>query len=202
MTRFIYKGIYYPVIGNTNGWTNYNTAQIIEKRIGGWENADKWWSFSIGIKCRLFNPEKPYFQFVIDTIESHPEMIIRKEYFNDRGEKIPKEEATEDDMFMYSVYNTADKYIGNIRDAYFLTEYSHLQTAEPDHNVVSIGYLPKVKKWCGWSHRAKCCFGIGDKIFEEDFGDDTTLYTQHGSDPIITYADKKQAAINFAKYIS
>jgi hypothetical protein len=103
---------------------------------------------------------------------------------------------------MYSVYNLIGKYIGNIRDAYFLTEYTQLQTAEPEHNVVSIGYLPKEHKWCGWSHRAKCCFGKGDKIFEEEYGDDMTLYTQHGSVDIVTLTEMKQSAINFAKYIS
>jgi hypothetical protein len=202
MTRFIYKGIYYPVIGNSNGWRNYNTTPVIEKRIGGWKNANKWWSFSIGIKCRLFNPEKPYFQFVIDAINNHPEMEIRKDYFNDRGEGLLKEEATDDDMFMYSVYNNDDKYIGNIRDAYFLTSYTHLQTAEPDHSVVSIGYLPKEQKWCGWSHRAKCCFGLGDRIFDPAYGDDTTLYVSHGDKEIRSLDDMKQAAINFAKYAS
>jgi hypothetical protein len=202
MTRFIYKGIYYPVIGNSNGWVNYNTTQIIEKRIGGWKNADKWWSFSIGIKCRLFNPKKPYFQFVIDAIDNHPEMEIRKEYFSYRGEELSEKEATDDDMFTYSVYNNDNKYIGNIRNAYFLTNYIHLQTAEPDHKVVSIGYLSEEQKWCGWSHRAKCCFGLGDRIFDPDYGDDTTPYVSHGDKEISSLDDMRQAAINFAKYVS
>ena len=38
--------------------------------------------------------------------------------------------------------------------------------------------------------------------FEEDFGNDETKFTQHGSKTIKNLNDAKQAAINFAKYIS
>jgi len=47
-----------------------------------------------------------------------------------------------------------------------------------------------------------CGFGLGDKIFEPDFGDDDTKYNEHGRKPIRTDADAKQAAINFAAYVS
>jgi hypothetical protein len=200
MTRFIFKGWYYPVIGSNNGWVNYNTRQIIEKRIGGWENADKWWSFSIGIKCKLTNPKKPHFQFVIDAIEDHPEMKIVQEYFDDSGTKVDK--STPKSFKMTSVMTLDNKYIGNISDAYFLTEHTHLEATKPEHSTVSIGYLHKERKWCGWSHRAKACFGVGDRIFEEDYGDECTLYTQHGHETIVHPDEAKQAAINFARYIS
>ena len=88
MTRFIYNGFYYPVIGDNNGWENGQTKQITERRVGGWVNANKWWSFSIGIKCRLFNPDKPYRQKVLQTIRKHPEMIIKREFFDDCGTTI------------------------------------------------------------------------------------------------------------------
>jgi len=48
----------------------------------------------------------------------------------------------------------------------------------------SIGFNEKEQKWYGWSHRAVASFGIGDKIFEEDFGDDNTPFVKHGSQPI------------------
>ena len=56
--------------------------------------------------------------------------------------------------------------------------------------------------WYGWSHRAICGFKIGDKIFEEDFGDDKTKFTEHGSKPIKTLADAQLAAERFSDYVS
>ena len=70
------------------------------------------------------------------------------------------------------------------------------------HTVCSIGYCAKENKWAGWSHRALCKFGLGDRVFEEDYGNDSTLYTQHGSQVITNMDQAKQAAINFADYVS
>lgn len=56
--------------------------------------------------------------------------------------------------------------------------------------------------WYGWSHRAIAGFKIGDKIFEEEFGDDNTPFTQHGSKDIKTLDDAKLAAENFSSYVS
>lgn len=56
--------------------------------------------------------------------------------------------------------------------------------------------------WYGWSHRAIFGFKIGDKIFEEDFGDDKTEFSVHGSKDIKTLDDAKLAAENFSKYVS
>ena len=56
--------------------------------------------------------------------------------------------------------------------------------------------------WYGWSHRAICGFKIGDKIFEENFGDEKTKFTEHGSKPIKTLDDAKLAAERFSSYVS
>jgi len=56
--------------------------------------------------------------------------------------------------------------------------------------------------WYGWSHRAICGFEIGDMIFDEKFGTDTTLFKQHGSKKCKSISDCKQAAENFSKYVS
>jgi hypothetical protein len=56
--------------------------------------------------------------------------------------------------------------------------------------------------WYGWSHRAMAGFSVGDKLFEEDFGDDHTIYTQHGTKTITTLAEAKLAAEAFAAYVS
>jgi hypothetical protein len=76
------------------------------------------------------------------------------------------------------------------------------ELSRPDHNVCSIGFCEKEQKWWGWSHRAMASFGLGDRIFEEDYGDDKTLFTQHGPVVIKTLDQAKQAAINFADYVS
>ena len=56
--------------------------------------------------------------------------------------------------------------------------------------------------WYGWSHRAIFGFKIGDKIFDSEFGTDTTNFNQHGSKPIKTLKDAEKAAQNFSKYVS
>ena len=71
-----------------------------------------------------------------------------------------------------------------------------------NHNVCSIGYSDKEKKWYGWSHRSICGFGVGDKIFDKNFGDDDTHFLRHRAKTIKNMSDAKIAAINFAKYVS
>lgn len=70
------------------------------------------------------------------------------------------------------------------------------------HSANSIGKSIKDGKWYGYSHRAVFGFGIGDKIFEKDFGDKDTKFDKHGSKTIKTDADAKKAASNFARYVS
>lgn len=74
--------------------------------------------------------------------------------------------------------------------------------AKPSHQVHSIGYSEKEKKYYGWSHRAVVGFKIGDKIFEPKYGDDKTPYTQHGKKTIRNIADAEKAAKAFARYVS
>ena len=66
----------------------------------------------------------------------------------------------------------------------------------------SIGLDEDKGIWYGWSHRAIVGFKIGDKIFEPDFGDEKTKYSQHGSKPIKTLDDAKLSAQRFADYVS
>lgn len=76
------------------------------------------------------------------------------------------------------------------------------QKAASTHSVHSIGFSEKEKKWYGWSHRAIVGFKVGDKIFEPKFGDDKTLFVNHGSKPIRNMGDAEQSARAFAKYVS
>ena len=66
----------------------------------------------------------------------------------------------------------------------------------------STGFSEEEQKWYGWSHRAVCAFGIGDKIFEENFGDDKTPFIKHGAKDCKTLEDAKKAARAFSDYVS
>lgn len=83
---------------------------------------------------------------------------------------------------------------------------SWLEKFKEKHGIVSkdigIGFSEKEQKWYGWSHRAIIGFGIGDKNFEPDFGNDKTPFVKHGSKTIKNMDDAKKAARVFAKYVS
>lgn len=70
-----------------------------------------------------------------------------------------------------------------------------------EHCVCSIG-KGKDGKWWGWSHRAMVGFGKGDRVFDEDYGDDETPFVKHGKKVINTDDDAKTAAIKFARSVS
>jgi hypothetical protein len=108
------------------------------------------------------------------------------------------------DIQIKAAYNCHGDYIGDYKMARFLFRRGITQVfkTDPLHYVCSIGFNLVNQKWYGWSHRAICGFGIGDKIFEENFGNDQTPFIKHGRKVIKTLADAKQAAINFAKYVS
>ena len=75
------------------------------------------------------------------------------------------------------------------------------EKADAEHCVCSIGKGAD-GKWYGWSHRAAVGFGLGDRVFEEGYGDDKTLFTKHGSKVIKTDSDARTAAVKFARYVS
>lgn len=78
------------------------------------------------------------------------------------------------------------------------------QKSHSSHSAYSIGFSKKTKKWYGWSHRAICGFGIGDKLFDERMpgATDKTPFVKHGKVTIKTLKQAKQAAINFASSVS
>jgi len=103
-----------------------------------------------------------------------------------------------------SAYTPSGDYIGDPKVARYLCVKRGIkpEKASPDDNVCSIGFCEKEQKWYGWSHRAICGFGIGDRVFEEDYGDEHTLFTQHGRVVIETLDQAKEAAANFAAYVA
>lgn len=104
---------------------------------------------------------------------------------------------------MKSAYTPEGDYIGNSVWAYRLCKKRGIkpELANPNDNVCAIGFCEERQKWAGWSHRCLCEFGIGNRLFEEDYGDDYTLYIEHGDIVIENLDQAKQAAINFADYV-
>jgi hypothetical protein len=78
------------------------------------------------------------------------------------------------------------------------------ELADTDHSVCSIGFCERDQKWYGWSHRGICGFGIGDMLFIEflEGATDSTPFVAHGTKVIETLREARQAAINFADYVS
>lgn len=116
----------------------------------------------------------------------------------------PEFENTDELMEMKTAYTPDGKYIGKSKWAHWLCHKRGIkpELRTPTSNVCSIGHSEKDNKWYGWSHRAIVGFGIGDKIFEEEYGDENTPFINHGSVPIVTMADARKSASNFAKYVS
>ena len=110
----------------------------------------------------------------------------------------------DDPTVLRSAYTPDGDYIGSPERARYLIDKRGIKPEKisPDHNICSIGFCAEEQKWYGWSHRAIFGFGIGDKLFEEDFGDDHTHFSEHGSITIETVEQTKQAAINFADFVA
>jgi len=189
MKIFRYDGLYYPVIGNATLWENRNYKITWMKKLGGYTGFFSFLPY-IGIKCKLKNYKKPYKQFIIDAINNHKQMKIHKWYFN---EKHPEH------GYMFIVRTTNGSYIGDIDTAYSLTWLTHIASI---NKVACYGWSEEKQCAIGWSHRSRCCFKKGDKVFEEKYGDDFTPYIKHGRKTIRNYSDTMKAALNFAKYIS
>jgi hypothetical protein len=107
-----------------------------------------------------------------------------------------------DPMQIDCAYTVNGDYVGDLKFARFLAgKCIRPEKRDPKHHICSIGYSHPKRAWYGWSHRAYCAFMIGDKIFEPEYGDDNTLYTQHGSKTITNMEEARQAAIAFAEYV-
>ena len=88
---------------------------------------------------------------------------------------------------------------------------SKFEKTDPKHCVCSIGYSESNDKWYGYSHRAICGFGIGNKLFDAEWNDDGKLseeeveklkFVERGSITIKNNEQAREAASNFAKYVS
>lgn len=110
-------------------------------------------------------------------------------------------------------------YIGDPKQAMWcinngLTKVQNASNIE--NGVCNIGYQERTKKWVGWSHRASASFGLHDAKFNENATVEDTFelygiqypnidmvpFNKRGFDICETDEECKQAAINFAQYIS
>lgn len=121
--------------------------------------------------------------------------ILRDEYWCHNGDK---------QLMRKQAYTFAGDWIGDSRRAHRLLTKRGIwpMKSSPEHCVCSIGFCPEERKWYGWSHRAICGFGIGDRIFEEKYGNDQTPFVRHGRKAIRSLGDAKLAATRFAASVS
>ncbi len=125
-------------------------------------------------------------------------------YVYQRGLQSGKEYGCEDFEVIRCFTHEGD-YIGSPTEARFLTVKRGLTCLQPptqDCSVCTIGYSEEENKWYGWSHRAICGFGLGDKIFIERFGNDQTPFVKHGRTTITNMRQAKTAATRFAESVS
>lgn len=146
------------------------------------------------------NVSSPYEVKEIIFQRRYPGYIYRREIIDD------SDFGGKGNMMMVNCYSSdTGHWIGDARMARFLCKecgLRQLQKAQPYHCVCSIGFNEEDQKWYGWSHRALFGFGIGDMIFEEEYGDEDTDFSNHGSVPIRNLDEAKIAAINFAASVS
>ncbi len=84
---------------------------------------------------------------------------------------------------------------------------SAFEKADPNHSVCSI--VRTKDGYAGYSHRAAHEFKIGDALFDSEFGEelpeeelDKMPFKKRGFKKCVKIEDCKQAAINFAEYVS
>ena len=101
-------------------------------------------------------------------------------------------------------YNLKGEWIGPSKEAHYLIVKRGImpEKSRKSHCVCTVGFCEKDQKWYGWSHRAICGFGFGDRIFEERYGNDHTPFIKHGRKTIRNTKDAKKAAKAFAASVS
>ena len=135
----------------------------------------------------------PYNLISVKFQRNYPGYIYRREIVDD------SEYGGDGNLEMVNCYSSdTGQWIGDAKTARFLCKKLGIRQIQ-NH---SLGFNEGEQKWYGWSHRAICGFGVGDKLFEEDFGNDKTPFIQHGKKTIVTLDEANQAAICFSRYVS
>lgn len=118
---------------------------------------------------------------------------------------LPGSWSPDDGTPMTAVYALDGSYVGDLEFAKYLSDQGIApERATPELSVASVGFCAAQQKWAGWSHRALCMFGLGDKLFDENFAPfpSDVPFVQHGSTTITDLAQARTAAVNFANYVS
>lgn len=140
-------------------------------------------------------------------------MGIQKRFISERKYKVGYVVKTEewsadgsDWTLIKAAYTPSGEYIGSPKDARALVTKRGIapEYRTETSSVCSIGFCARDGKWYGWSHRAICGFGVGDMLFEETMpgANDHTPFVEHGTIRIETMEQARQAAANFASYVS
>ncbi len=194
---FMYKG--WPFLGFGYG-AMYTNKHVEINRI--WYIFDK---YPVMLKTRLWDSKDKFRNFVYRDIKAHPEMQIVDEYFDDRTREVDKDTPG---AYKYTVVYAENSkgrfYLGTPDSAFRKLDMYNFRTSRPTESegVACVAKIIGEDRWCGWSHRAKVCFGIGDKVFDSKYGDDKTIFSQHGDKTIENETDMIEAASRFAQYIS
>lgn len=108
------------------------------------------------------------------------------------------------DQRMRMALNKSGDYIGDPRDAERICDKMGIapEMSNPEHSVCTIGYCAREEKWYGWSHRAIAGFGIGDKIYDEAFADDSAKPQDHGTVEVKELGQARLAATRYAGCVS
>jgi co-chaperonin GroES (HSP10) len=157
------------------------------------------------LKTRILDKKDRYRSFVREDIQKHPEMRIVDEYFDDCGREVDSD--TPDAYHHEVVYAKNDNgmfYLGPLDSAYRKIDMCNFRTSTPTQRsgVAAVGKVIGEEKWCGWSHRAKVCFEKGDRVFDPSYGDERTIFKEHGYAIIEDEKDMIEAASRFAQYVS
>lgn len=138
-----------------------------------------------------------------DIIEQN--IVEKHDFFEVIEELVQWGKRPEDASYMLSIRNRRGDYVGESTPQFkkvLLDLGIEPELRDEDCCVCSIGWSEKQQKYYGWSHRAMVGFGVGDKVFEEDFGDDKTAFNDHGRETIQNRSDARRAAAAFAEYVS
>ncbi len=124
-----------------------------------------------------------------------------------RYEELSGEEAGGGKPFvMRSAYTPYGDYIGSPKMARLLYLKMGIvaELSAPIGYVCQVGFKKENQKWYGWSHRAICGFGIGDRLFIERCpgADENTPFVEHGIEDIQTLKQARISAVNFADYVA
>lgn len=125
-----------------------------------------------------------------------------------RVEDILDKSFSKEPVRMISGYSPTGLRIGDAKTTHRLVKKFGIRLFEYGKRILegpgpiaNMGFNPEKKIWFGWSHRAICGFCIGDKLFNEKFGNDKTPYKRHGLVTIASLEDMRESAARFAEHV-